>query len=219
MSILTKPKPAASLADLIAELLAGVPDLQAPTGPGAEVHRLAALRDELTTSRTRILRELETTSGDGPGGPMSTSRYDAGKDAGALLAGTDIADLTAPAEETARGSLLRQLRAADAALEILQDKIREASDALVASEFARLKPALREIMSAVAERYEQLRLALETLNRLDTELGHKGFPIGRRPSLLGGYDLDTLHGCSGRPSLAWWTNHLRETWGLDKEGK
>ncbi len=214
-----KTKTPPSLDTLISDLLARIPDLASPNGPGAEVFRLAKLRDGLIVAKRRISDELATTSADSPLGPGTAVKFDPAADAEALLTGADVATLVSPVAESRWASLHRQRRAVETALELLTDKVREADLTVVASEFEKLKPMIARVMAEIVARYQALAAGLAALNGLDAELGHRGFPIGRRPPLMGGFDLGILLGEQGRPALAWWIENLSKTWGLDKEGK
>jgi hypothetical protein len=204
---------------LVLQALAEVPDLGDPSGPASAVYEMGKLRDEMTAKRAQIIAKLGRCSAVGPMGPGSIVHYDASADAAALLAGADVGTLTAPAEESEYGSLRRQLRAIDAVLGDLPGRIMEADLRIVAEEFERARPALAKVMATIVEEYERLCELLETVNRLDQELGHRGLPLGRRPSLMTGYDMNILFGGNGWPTLSWQISEMRKTWGLPEKGK
>jgi len=216
----TQPKSKTPDIDILVEqALSEVPNLNASDGPAAEVHKLARLRADLTAKRKTIVADLEHCSGDGPMGGGTVIRYDAGLDSKALLAGAPVDSLTAPAEETMRGSLLRRLRAIDLVLSDLPGRIVENDLRIVGEEFAKLRPAIAQIIAEVVRRCEAARASLQALSDLDQKLGSRGLPIGRRPTCLDGYGSAILFGASGQPPLAWFIDNLRKIWGLNNEAK
>jgi len=219
MSLLTKKKPSEKpdMDTLIEQVLAEVADLRAPGGPGEPVRKLASLRDELTTKKGQILTELQgctVVDGDRPG---SRTRFDPAQDAEALIGGVGVESLTAPAEETRRGSLLRQLRAIEAVLPDIPSRIASAELGVVQQEFQRIKPALAAVVGEILRRYQLLQEGIEALAGLEQQLNILGLRPDLRQPLITNYELQTVHGDNrGRPQLDWWVRQLRENWGLDQ---
>ncbi|MCL5278691.1 MAG: hypothetical protein M1376_02145 [Planctomycetes bacterium] len=219
---MSKPKTgnaAPDLDTLIDQVIAAVPDLNDLDGPAAEVHKLAALRDRLESDRKRIIAELAHCSADGPMGPGTTVRYDPGADAAALLNGAPIETLTAPVEESYRAGLLRQLRAAEAGLEQVRDRIPGMNQKVAAEQFARLRPLIARVIGKVLDRYRDLCAALEALNSLDHELARKGLSVGPRPPLMTGFDSRILGGGQNWPMLGYYVEERAKTWNSDEDGK
>jgi hypothetical protein len=195
-----------------------LPDIQAHftnINEDSELIRLHALSEKLKTDKARILRELAHCSTAGPVGPVI--RHDPSGDAAALLAGTPVESLEAPAEENRRFSLLRQLRAVELAIPESDDRRREAFLAACQNELSRLRPVL-------AASYEPVLLALEALGvclRDHHDLINRILTHGMYYQVLGAWVLTPmerglLFGGNLNPAIDFYIAGRREALGLER---
>jgi len=210
MKTVTESK-TSDLGKLIAQVLPGLPTLKTPDGPAAEVFQLSARRRELTAARKAIIDELATTSEMGPTGPVI--KYDPERDAQALLAGGDPAALVAAVEETRRGSLLRQLRAIDAALGRLDADVPVVAARIRHVQSVKIRPVVAPIAGVVVDCLRQLLDVLQPVEVFEHELEKRGLDI----SVLDAYLVDLLNGGGGRSPLAWAIKEMRERWDLRRK--
>jgi len=220
MSAFSKKKDVGlALDSIIEQVLAEVPNREDPNGPFAEVHKLIRRRNDLETQRRAILAELSRCSSDGVMGPNSAIRYNSEADTQAVVDGADVSTLTSPAEESRRGGLMRQLRAVENGPGILQSKIQVLMFKIIHEQFQKLRPKIREVITDIVRRYEDLLTGLQSLQRLEEELNRRGLDPESRERLFLGIDGAILGGIGGFPSLAWHVSDRRKVWGLDEKEK
>lgn len=145
---------------------------------------LASLRDDprvtqasqlcrhLEAEKRRVGEALRSCSTEGPAGPAV--RHDASADAAALLSGTPVTTLDAPAEENQRFGLLRQLRALERAVPAAEDRRRETCGQVSLEAASRLRPHLQRSYGQVADALAGLLFELQRHHDFVTRLHQAG---------------------------------------------
>lgn len=217
MTTVLKTKGRPDLDELIAGVLANLPNRDDPAGPFGPVLALAARARQVEKWHREIVGELAKCTADSPAAGAPTVRYDPAADIEAIIEGTDPRSLSAPVAESRRNSLLRQLRATTPVPDILRERMRLQTIQIVGEQFSKLRPLLRDIVAEILKRYSDLLAGLSALKSLDEELNRRGLACEAREQLFLGYDAGILGGHNGQPSLQWHIDDRKKRWRLNGE--
>jgi hypothetical protein len=198
------------------EIVQAVPNLHDVDGPGKPIHEAARLAQRLEADRKVILAKLRLCSADSPMGPGTVTRFDPETDGHALLAGTDVSTLVAPIQESERSSLLRQLRAVEAALPEAKDRVGEIESRIVVEQSELLRPIAQEIIEDVTSAAQTLLDCLAVESQFFNLITKRGFHGGKRPAFLHFWPQESawLGGDNGRPCLAYYIKTRCESAGI-----
>jgi len=213
LKLKSKKDTIATYHNLPQKVIASIPDMRSPEGPGKAVHDALALWEKLKSEKGRIMGELAHCTEAGPFGPAT--RYDAGADAAALLGGADVSTLTAPVAESRRAGLLRQLAAVEHALPGAETAVHRTAIAVNREVCQQLQPVVAEVVEDVLVQMESLLNELRDLAQLFQTLSHRG--LSNRPAHwhLQAIEELILFGARGYPSLEVFIKERRKIWGIE----
>jgi hypothetical protein len=199
-------------------LIDSIPDLQTPGGPGEKMLAAARLFHGLEASQKKIISQLHNcTNYSEPSRPQI--QYNPADDSQALLRGEPIENLIAPAEESQRLSLLRQLRATEIAAPQARIRISEQETKIIQSECGKLRPALAPIIGDTLNAVENLVVCLRAERQLFGLLSRRGFTSDKRPNWLNFWpqELSWLNGGERWPSMEFYLAERRKFCEIEPE--
>jgi hypothetical protein len=211
----SKKEQIAAFHNLSEQVLAQIPDLRDPNGPGKAVHEAQATWERLQSERKRVSEELRKCSTSGPGG--SIAKFDSVVDAGLLLEGAAVDSLTAPVEESRRSTLMRQLRAIEHALPGAEQRIHRAATATTIRACKDLQPAAAGIIEKTLIAAETLLNCLRDEAEFFQSCSRRG--LSNRPGHwhLQPVEETLLFGAHGYSSLEVYIRERRQIWGITDE--
>lgn len=208
----TAAKPSAEFPLLSAEVVSAFRSLT----DDPEIVAASRLVEDLKAAQRTVMDRLRHCSTDGPAGPAI--RYDASADAEGLLGGALPESLAAPAEESARFSLLRQLRALERAVPAAENRRTETAIRRAVEETERLRPIIAPIVGGLLHAFECLLVELQRWAQIQECLGRHGIYHSARTLWdLTSMESQLLHGGAGYPALRWYIDQRREALGLKDE--